>query len=150
MILEFVVTFILAALAGAWATGAGVLMEMDPIIVYVASVAGSLTVSALVLYVGGQLRERLFVGPLASIPERVEGSPARDIQKQWGVPGMALGSLVIGPTIALAAVLILDLDRRRFLLWYAAVVVVTYGLATGFWVVADDTLVESAAAILGE
>jgi hypothetical protein len=34
VILEFFVVFILAALAGTWAIAAGVLMELDPLLVY--------------------------------------------------------------------------------------------------------------------
>ena len=49
------------------------------------------------------------------------------------LPGLAAASLVIGPALALTAVLLLGVDRLRYFLWTIAFDVVGFGLATAFW-----------------
>ncbi|GMQ94636.1 MAG: hypothetical protein BMS9Abin12_2136 [Acidimicrobiia bacterium] len=53
-------------------------------------------------------------------------SPIDQILDKWGISGLALGSLVFGPTLTLTAVLLLGLDRKRFFIHYTIV----GGLAT--------------------
>ena len=138
VILEYVIVFILAMLAGLWATAAGVFMELDPLLVFLVATAGAIILSVVVLFVGGSWRDRLAAKYVPDIDEGVAESKMGTVLDRFGVPGMALASPIVGPSLTLVGVLVLGVDRKRFFLWYAPITIVVYGLATAFWVFVES------------
>lgn len=134
MIIEYIIVFVLAMLAGMWSTAAGVFMDLEPIVVFLVATAGSLVFAAVVLVVGGYGRDRIATAYAPDADDRVAQSKMGSILDRYGVPGLAFSSVVFGPSLTLAAVLALGIDRKRFFVWFAVVTVVAYGLATVFWV----------------
>ena len=133
MLVEYLIVFILAMLAGLWATAAGVFMELDPLWVFVVATAGSFAFTSFVLFAGGPLRDRIVASSLGDVDDRIAQSSMGSTLERWGVPGFALASIVFGPGLTLAGVLVLGVDRRRFFLWYAPITIVGYALSTAFW-----------------
>ena len=131
---DLIIVFILTLLAGAWSTAAGVLMGVDPVAVYIAAVAGSLTFTSIVLFAAGPWRDRMFERYFPDAEDRISASGIGGVIERWGEPGLALSSIVIGPSLTLAAVLLLGVDRRRFFVWYGALTVVGFAVAVAFWV----------------
>lgn len=119
MILECFIVFVLAMLAGLWATAAGVFKELDPSAVLLVAIAGSFTFTLVVLFVGGSWRDKLVATCMPDADERVAGSKLSAVLNRYGVPGFAFASIIFGPGLTLAGVLTLGVDRRRFFLWYA-------------------------------
>lgn len=136
-ILDFLLVFVLTILAGAWSTAAGVLLGINPVAVWVASTLGSISFTLVVLFAAGPWRDRLVEKYFPEREGRIEASPIGMILDRWGVPGLALGSIVVGPSLTLAAVLVLGVDRPRFLRWYIPITVVGFAVATAFWVILD-------------
>lgn len=134
MVFDYVLVVILTVFSGAWALPAGISFGLDPVGVYASAVTGSAAFAVLVLFVGGRYRDVLFERVLPGAAERVATSRAGTIAERWGSPGLALlGGIVLGPTITLAAALVLGVDRRRFLLWYVVGTVGGFAILTGFW-----------------
>ena len=135
MFWELVLVFILAILAGGWSVTAGVLFGLEPISVYIAAVLGSVSFTLVVLFFGGKVRDSVSRRFFPDIDQRVADSKASEILNRWGIIGLALvGSTLLGPSITLAAALILGVDRNRFLFWYVVSTVVGFALLTLFWV----------------
>ena len=134
MIIEYIIVFVLAALAGLWATAAGVFMELDPLGVFLVATAGSLVFATLVLFVGGSARDRFVAAYASDIDDGFAQSPVGSVVDRYGVRGLAFASIIFGPGLTLVAVLVLGIDRKHFLVWFAPITVTTYALATGFWV----------------
>ncbi|MDJ0792355.1 MAG: hypothetical protein QNJ71_10705 [Acidimicrobiia bacterium] len=132
--IEYVIVFVLAMLAGLWATAAGVFMDLDPWAVFVVATAGSSAFTAAVLFFGGRWRDAMIRKYMPDMDERVEKSQLGTVLDTYGVPGLAVASIIFGPSLTLAGVLGLGIDRKRFFLWYAPITVVGYALATAFWV----------------
>ena len=132
-LLDFVLVFILAILAGGWAVTAGVVFGLNPLGVLVAAVFGSLTYAVGVLLLGGRWRDQLVTRLWPGAQERIDNSRAGEIMERWGVPGLAVGSILIGPSLSLLAALVFGVDRRIFFAWFAAATVVGYALLTVFW-----------------
>ena len=133
VILEYLIVFVLAMLAGLWATAAGVFMELNPIAVFLVAVAGSFTFTLVVLFVGGSRRDTFVATYMPDADERVAESKLGEVLNRYGVPGFAFASIIFGPGLTLAGVLALGVDRKRFFLWYAPITVVGDGIATAFW-----------------
>ena len=133
MIVEYVLVFVLTMFAGGWSIPAGVLFGLDPIGVFVAALLGSLTVTSIVLFAGGPWRDRLFVHHFPDADERVSASRVGDVLERWGIPGLAVGSILFGPALTLAAVLVLGIDRSRFFGWYVGVTTIGLLALTAFW-----------------
>lgn len=134
MIFDYVLVVILTLLAGSWSLPSGISFGLDPFGVYVAAVIGSLAYSLIVLTVGGSARDALFDRFMPGANEKVREGRAAGILERWGVAGLAvIGGLVLGPTITLAAALILGVDRKRFWVWYAVSTVVGFAVLTVFW-----------------
>lgn len=133
MFAEYFFLFVITPLAGAWATGVGILFGLEPIAVWIVTASASILTTAVVLFVGGPWRDRLMEQYVPDAQERVERSGAGHIVMRWGVPGLAVSSVVLGPTLSLAAVLLLGVDRRRYFLWNIGVAIVGFGIATAFW-----------------
>ena len=133
VILEYFIVFVLAMLAGLWATAAGVFMELDPLLVFLSAIAGSFTFTITVLFVGGSWRDKFVTRYFPDADERVADSKMGAILSRYGVPGFAFASIIFGPGLSLAGVLVLGIDRKRFFLWYAPITVVGYGLSVAFW-----------------
>ena len=133
MIIEYIIVFVLAMLAGMWSTAAGVFMELDPLVVFLVATAGALVFAAVVLVVGGYGRDRIAAAYAPDVDGTVVPSKMESILDRYGVPGLAFSSVVFGPSLTLAAVLALGIDRKRFFVWFAVVTVVAYALATAFW-----------------
>ena len=134
MLIEYVLVFVLAILAGAWSTAAGIYMELDPVGVFVAATAGSLTFATIVLFGAGPWRDRMMDRYFPDADARVAASPLGGVRERWGIPGLALASVAFGPALTLTAALVFGVDRRRFFPWYAAVTVVGFAVSTAFWV----------------
>jgi hypothetical protein len=134
MFIEYLIVFVVAMLAGMWSTAAGVFMDLDPLAVFLVATAGSLVFATVILIVGGSGRDRLVATYAPDVDEGVTGSRMGSILDRYGVPGIAFASIIFGPGLTLAAVLVLGIDRKQFFLWYAAITVIAYALATGFWV----------------
>lgn len=134
MFVEYLIVFILAILAGLWATAAGVFMELDPWLVFLVATVGSLVFTSVVLFAGGPVRDRIVAKSLGDMDDRIAASSMGATFERYGVPGFSIASIVFGPGLSLAGVLILGIDRKRFLAWYAPITVIGYGLATLFWV----------------
>ena len=49
----------------------------------------------------------------------------------WGL--VVIGGLLLGPTVTLAAALVLGVERRRFAAWHVASTVVMFAVLTAFW-----------------
>jgi len=133
MILEYLIVFVLAMFAGLWATAAGVFMELDPLLVFLAAIVGSFTFTVVVLFVGGSWRDKLATAYFPDADERVAKSKLGGILRRYGVPGFAFASIIFGPGLTLAGVLVLGVDRKHFFFWYAPITVVGYGLSTVLW-----------------
>jgi hypothetical protein len=57
-------------------------------------------------------------GSMFRVDEKIVEGRAGEIRQRWGVTGLAvIGGVVLGPTITLAAALVLGVDRRRFGIW---------------------------------
>ena len=138
VILEYVIVFILAMLAGLWATAAGVFMELDPLLVFLVATVGAIMFSIVVLFVGGSWRDKLVAKYLPDIDEDIAESKMGTVLDRFGVPGIALASPFVGPSLTMVGVLVLGIDRKRFLLWYVPITIVVYGLATAFWVFVES------------
>lgn len=133
MFIEYLIVFILAMLAGMWSTAAGVFMELDPLLVFLVATAGSLIFAAVILILGGYGRDRLVARFASDTDDTVTEGKLGTILDRYGVPGLALSSVVFGPSLTLAAVLALGIDRKRFLVWFSVVTVAAYAIATAFW-----------------
>ena len=138
MFIDYLIVFILAMLAGLWATAAGVFMELDPFAVFLVAVAGSVAFTGIVLFVGGSWRDKLVAAYMPDADERIAESKMGTVLDRYGVPGFAFASIIFGPGLSLAGVLVLGINRRHFFLWYAPITIVGYGLATAFWVLVDS------------
>lgn len=139
MALEFILVFILAILAGGWSIAAGVLFGLDPILVYVAAVAGSLSFTLIILGLGGPAIEKALNRLMPDATNRVRESAAQDIIDRWGVIGLAtIGGTLLGPAITLAAALLLRVNRRRFTIWYVLSTLIGLALLTAFWVLVTE------------
>lgn len=138
MILEYFIVFILAMLAGLWATAAGVFMELNPGAVFLVATAGSFTFTLVVLFVGGSWRDKLVATYMPDADERVAESKLGAVLNRYGVPGFAFASVVFGPGLTLAGVLTLGVDRKRFFFWYAPITVVGYGASTALWALVES------------
>lgn len=133
--LEYLLVFVLGVLSGGWAIPAGILLELDPVGVYFAALAGSLSWSLVFLWLIDRFRSRFLTRYLPDAEERVASSKAAGIMNRWGVQGLAwVGGLVLGPTLTLLAAAVLGADMRRFRLWWIVSAVVGFALLTLFWV----------------
>lgn len=131
---DYVLVVILTILAGAWSLPAGISFGLDPLGVYLAAVIGSSAYAVLVLTAGGRGRDALFDRLLPGADEKMAEGRAGEILDRWGVAGLAvIGGVVLGPTITLAAALILGVERRRFGIWYIVSAIVTFAILTVFW-----------------
>jgi hypothetical protein len=134
MIFDYVLLVVLTLFAGAWAIPAGLQFGLNAAGVYLATALGSLLYMVAVLLAGSRAHGVLFARLWPDTGDRMEDTRARSILDRWGVPGLAaVGSVVIGPTLTLIAALLLDVDLRRFAVWYSASTVVIYGVFTVFW-----------------
>ncbi len=134
MFFDYVLVVILSILAGAWTIPTGITFGLDPLGVYLAAVLGAIVWSGIVLIAGGRGRDALFERYLPGTDERVRESRAGDILERWGVWGLAvIGGLLLGPTITLAAALVLGVERRRFAAWYIVSTLVLFAVLTAFW-----------------
>ena len=134
MILDYATVIVATLLVGAWSIPIGLLLDLPPEGVYVAAVAGSLVFTGVVLIVGGRARDVGFARWLPGVDQKVRTGRAVTILERWGVPGLAiLGSIFLGPSLTLAAALVLDVPRRRFAAWYVAGTVAGFALLTLFW-----------------
>ena len=138
MIVEYFIVFVLAMLAGLWATAAGIFMGLNPIAVFLVAIAGSFTFTLVILFVGGSWRDKLVARYMPDADERVAGSKLGEVLDRYGVPGFAFASIIFGPGLSLAGVLTLGVDRKRFFFWYAPITVVGYGISTAFWVLVES------------
>ena len=128
-----------ASVAGGWSIAAGVLFGLDPILVYVAAVAGSLSFTLIILRLGGPAIEKTLNRLMPDATQRVRESRAQDIFDRWGVIGLAtIGGTLLGPAITLAAALLLRVDRRRFTIWYVLSTLIGFALLTAFWVLVTE------------
>ncbi len=131
---DYVLVMILAILAGGWSLPAGIQFGLDPLGVYIAAVVGSALYAILVLTVGGRWRDVVFDRFLPDAEEKVTEGRASEILERWGVAGLAvIGSVLLGPTITLAAALVLGVERRRFAVWFIVSTVVSFAVLTVFW-----------------
>lgn len=134
MELEYAIVVIVTLLAGAWSIPIGLLLGLPPLGVYVAAVAGSIVYTAIVLLVGGRARDKILARWFPGFEDRVRTGRAVDILARWGTPGLAVvGGVVLGPSVTLAAALLLDVPRRSFSIWYVASTIVGFGLLTVLW-----------------
>ena len=134
LLFDYVLVVILTLLAGAWSLPAGLSFGLDPLGVYLAAVVGSVTYSLLILWIGGRWRDALLERFMPDADDKIKDGRAGDILERWGLPGLALvGGLVLGPTITLAAALVLGVDRKRFGLWYTLSVIGGFAALTAFW-----------------
>ena len=130
----YAIVVVITVLAGAWSLPVGLLLGLPAAGVYIAALAGSSIYTAAVLVLGGRARDWLFDHWFRGIDERVRTGRAKEILDRWGVPGLAVvGGVLLGPTVTLAAALILGVPRGRFAVWYAASTVVGFALLTAFW-----------------
>lgn len=133
--LEYLLVFVLGVLSGGWAIAAGILLKLDPLGVYLAALAGSLSWSLVFLWLTARFRSRFLNRYFPDAEERVASSRAAGIMDRWGVPGLAwVGGLVLGPTLTLLAAAVLGADMRRFRFWWVVSAVVGFALLTVFWV----------------
>lgn len=134
MIFDYALLVILTLFAGAWAIPAGLQFGLDPTGVYLATALGNLLYMAAVLLAGRRFHDVLFARLWPDGNGRDKSARARSILDKWGVPGLAaVGSVIIGPTLTLIAAMLLDVDLRRFAIWYSASTIVIYGAFTVFW-----------------
>lgn len=122
--------FILTLFVGGIAIPIGILLDLDPWILYIVTTTGSIAFMLTFLALGERLTKRFF----PDAEDRVAGSRARSFLDRWGVPGLAIiGGTLLGPTVTLLAAVVLGVDRRRFARWYSAATVVGFALFTLFW-----------------
>lgn len=134
MIFDYVLVVILTIFAGAWSLPAGISFGLDPLGVYLAAVIGSVTYSMLLLVVGGRASDAVFERLVPDAKEKIAEGRAARILDRWGVPGFGLvGPLVLGPTITVAAAVLLGIDRRRFATWYVLSTILGFAVLTAFW-----------------
>ena len=134
MIVHYAIVAGATLLVGAWSIPIGLLLGLPPLGVYVAAVAASLVLTGVVLIVGGRSRDAAFARWLPGVDEKWRSGRAVTILERWGVPGLAvLGGVLLGPSVTLAAALVLDVPRRRFAAWYAAGTVAGFALLTVLW-----------------
>jgi membrane protein YqaA with SNARE-associated domain len=133
VLLTYLTVVLATAVLGAWSIPLGLLLDLPPLGVYLAAVAGSLLVTVLVLTLGGRLRD-LVERRIRQGREPIAAARAETLLARWGVPGLALaGGLLLGPTITLTTALVLDVPRRRFGLWYGVGTVLGFGVLTALW-----------------
>ena len=134
MILDYAIVVAVTLVAGAWSIPVGLLLDLPAGGVYAAAVVASLVFTLIVLFGGGRARDVMFARWLPGVDEKVRAGRAGAILDRWGVPGLAiLGGLLLGPSVTLAAALVLDVPRRRFAAWYGAVTVLGFALLTWVW-----------------
>ncbi len=134
MLLDYLIVVTVTLLAGAWSIPIGILLGLPAGGVYVASVAGSVAYTAIVLILVGRARDLVFERWFPTVEERVMESRATLILARWGTPGLAVvGGVLLGPSVTLAAALLLNVPRRTFAAWYVATTFVGFGLLTLFW-----------------
>ncbi len=131
---DYVLLFIVAGFAGGWAIPVGITFGMEPTAVLIACWLGTIVITVVWLELGDRGRAKLVerLGPDAE--QRIlEGRAARIVDR-WGVVGLATaGLLVLGPTITMLAVLVLGVDRRRFLVWSSVSTLLMFAALTAFW-----------------
>lgn len=131
MIFDYVLVLILSLLAGAWSIPAGIQFGLAPFGVFLAATLGSLGFMAVFLVFGGRLMKTKF---LSGLHQSVADSRAGSVIDRWGLPGLAVfGALLLGPSITLAAAVIIGVERKRFAIWYAIVTTAVYGVLTTAW-----------------
>lgn len=132
--LEYLIVFVLGVLSGGWAIPAGILLELDPLGVYIAALVGSLSWSLVFLWLMTRFRNSLLARHFADAEERVRSSKAAEIIDRWGAPGLAVvGGLALGPTLTLLAAAVTGANMRRFRIWWIVSAVVGFALLTVFW-----------------
>ncbi len=133
--IEYLLVFALGVLAGGWAIPAGIFLELDPLGVYLAALAGSLAWSLVFLWLISRFRSSLIARHFPDAEERVRSSKATQIMERFGVPGLALvGGLVLGPTLTLLAAAVTGADMTRFRIWWIVSAIGGFALLTVFWV----------------
>lgn len=111
MFVEYLIVFIQAILAGLWATAAGVFIELDPWWVVFEATVGSLLFTSVVVFAGGPVRDRIVAGSLGDMDDRIAANYMGATFERYSVPGFSIASIVFGPGLSLAGVLILGIDR---------------------------------------
>lgn len=133
--LEYLLVLVLGVLSGGWAIPAGILLELDPVGVYIAALVGSLSWSLVFLWLMARFRGSLMARHFPDAEERVLSSKAAEIMARWGAAGLAVvGGLVLGPTLTLLAAAVTGADMRSFRIWWIVSAVVGFALLTVFWV----------------
>ena len=79
MWIEFLLVFVLAMFSGGWATGAGIVFGIDPWLVYLAAVAGSITFTLLFLVVGRRFKNTILSRFYPDAEAKVSSSKTGDI-----------------------------------------------------------------------
>ncbi len=131
---DYVLLLVIAGFAGGWAIPVGITFGMDPVAVTVVCWIGTVVVTAVWLVLGQWGRERLVARLGPETEQRVLHGKAAEIVDRWGVAGLAtVGLLVLGPTITMLAVLVLGVDRYRFLAWSAVSTIVMFAALAAFW-----------------
>lgn len=133
-LLDFIFVFAVTILAGGWATGVGVALGVSPLVVWAASTIGSIAFTVAVLFWLGPWRDRAIDRWFPNAERQLAASNAGRLVDRWGAGGLAVGSIAIGPSMTLVGVLLLGVDRVRFLTWYVPLTVVGFGVMTAFWV----------------
>lgn len=132
-VVDFIFVFVVTILAGGWSTGVGVALGVNPIIVWVASTVGSVAYTVAALFFVGPWRDRAIDRYFPDAEKRFAASRSGKLAATWGARGLALGSIIIGPSMTLVGVLLLGIDRAKFLRWYIPLTIVGFGAATAFW-----------------
>ncbi|MGI9643025.1 MAG: hypothetical protein ACR2N9_09600 [Acidimicrobiia bacterium] len=130
---KFLAIAALAAAVGGWAIPIGAAIDLSGWSTYLAACTGSVMATVLLLGAGDRLRALA----VSRMSHDEEPSPrqawVRRLVDRWGVPGLAIASVVVGPTITIGLAFVLNVDRLRFGIWLSATTLVFFFGLTVFW-----------------
>jgi len=115
--------FLLGVLELWAAVPAGFVLNLNPIIIGIASSLGAITAAVIVIVLGENIRNRILKG--VNKPESSRGKLIRKIWNKYGIIGLGLLSpLLFGAPIGAAIGVALGAPRKRLLMWMSIGIVI--------------------------
>ncbi|HMK53720.1 MAG TPA: small multi-drug export protein [Methanobacteriaceae archaeon] len=132
MSLESILAVFTASILELWlAVPLGLILKLNPIIVFIVSATGSIIAAILVIMAGDNLRHR-FIKWKYKDEKNIQSSRLYEIWNKYGVIGLGLSSpLLFGAPLGAAVGIVLGAKKDRLILWMSVGIIIwSIGLTT--------------------
>lgn len=133
---DHLIVALIAAISGGFAIPIGFLLDLPPIEVYLAAVAGALGGLLLFVFVGSGLRDWIVRKANVTDEQLAKG---RSILGEYGVKGLGfIGPIFPGVTVSVLIGLAAGVDRKELARWMSLGVLAMYAVyVVGLWVLVE-------------